>query len=83
MPDPTDAQSLLRVLGMVNHLAKLLSRLSEETEVLRNLTETYTQWCWFPTHARAVVRVKEMIISTPALTYYDVTKPVVIHCESV
>ena len=81
MPYPTDAQSLRRFLGMVNYLDKFLPRLSEETEVLRKLTEKDTQWCWFPTHAQAVARVKEMIISAPVLAYYDVTKPVVIQCD--
>ena len=42
MPDPTDAQSLRRFLGMVNYLAKFLPRLSEETEILRKLTEKDT-----------------------------------------
>ena len=45
MPDPTDAQSLRRFLGMVNYLAKFLPWLSEETEVLRKLTEKDAQWC--------------------------------------
>ena len=82
MPDPTDAQSLRRFLGMVNYLAKLLPRLSEETELLRKLTEKDAQWCWFPPHAQAVAQVEEMIISAPVLTYYDVTKPVVIQCDA-
>ena len=82
MPDPTDAQSLRRFLGMVNYLAKFLPRLSEETEVLRKLTEKDAQWCWFPTHAQAVARIKEIIISAPVLAYYDVTKPVVIQCDA-
>ena len=82
MPDPTDAQSLRRFLGMVNYLAKFLPRLSEETEVLRKLREKDAQWCWFPAHAQAVARVKEMIISAPVLAYYDVTKPVVIQCDA-
>ena len=60
MPDPTDAQSLHSLLGMVNYLAKFLPRLSEQTEVLRKLTEKNAQWCWFPVHAQAVARVKEM-----------------------
>ena len=82
MSDPTDAQSLRRFLGMVNYLAKFVPRLSEETEVLRKLTEKDAQWCWFPTHARVVARIKEMIISAPVLAYYDVTKPVVIQCDA-
>ena len=67
---------------MVNYLAKLLQRLSEETEVLRKLAEKDDQWCCFPAHAQAVARVKEMIISAPFLAFYDVTKPVVIQCDA-
>ena len=82
MPDPTDVQSLRRFLGMVNYLAKFLPRLSEETEVLRKLTEKGAEWCWLQSHADAVTHVKEMIVSAPVLAYYDVKKPVVIQCDA-
>ena len=82
MPDPTDVQSLRRFVGMVNYLAKFLPRLSEETEVLRKLTEKDAEWCWLQSHADAVTRVKEMIVSAPVLAYYDVKKPVVIQCDA-
>ena len=82
MPDPTDAQALRRFLGMVNYLAKFLPRLSEETEVLRKFTEKDALECWFHGNAQAVAGVKEMIISTPVLAYYDVTEPVAIQCDA-
>ena len=82
MPDPTDVQSLRRFLGMVNYLAKFLPRLSEETEVLRKLTEKDVEWCWLQSHTDAVVHIKEMIVSAPVLAYYDVNKPVVIQCDA-
>ena len=82
MPDPTDVQSLRRFLGMVNYLAKFLPRLSEETEVLRKLTEKDAEWCWLQSHTDAVAHVKEMIVSAPVLAYYDVNKPVVIQCDA-
>ena len=72
MPDPTDVQSLRRFLGMVNYLTKFLPRLSEETEVLRKLTEKDAEWSWLPSHADAVAHVTEMIVSAPVLAYYDV-----------
>ena len=77
MPDPIDVQSLHRFLGMVNYLSKFLPRLSEETEVLRKLTEKDAEWCWLQSHTDAVVHVKEMIVSVPVLAYYDMNKPVV------
>ena len=44
MPHPADVQSLRRFLGMVNYLAKFLPCLSDETEVLRKLTEKDAEW---------------------------------------
>ena len=82
MPDPTDVKSLRRFLGMVNYLAKFLPRLSDETELLRKLTEKDSEWCWFPAHADAVAHVKEMIVTAPVLAYYYVSKPVVIQCDA-
>ena len=55
MPDPTDFHSLRRFLRMINYLAKFLPRLSDETEVLRNLTEKEAEWCWLPAHAAALI----------------------------
>ena len=82
MPDPTDVQSLRRFLGMVNYLSKFLPRLSEETEVLKKLTEKDAEWCWLQSHTYAVVHVKERIVSASVLAYYDVNKPVVIQCDA-
>jgi len=53
-----------------------LPRLSDETEVLRKLTEKEAEWCWLPVHAAALACVKEMIVTAPVLAYYDVNKPV-------
>ena len=55
--DPTDVHSLCRFLGMVNYLAKFLPCLSDETEVLRKLTERDAEWCWLPAHADALAHV--------------------------
>ena len=55
MPHPTDVQSLRRFLGMVTYLGKFLPCLSDETEVLRKLTEKDAEWCWLTAHKEAVV----------------------------
>ena len=81
-PDRTDVQSLRRFLRMVNHFAKFLPRLSEETEVLRKLTEKDAEWCWLQSRTDAVDRVKEMIVSAPVLAYYDVNKPMIFQCDA-
>ena len=40
---------------------------------MRKLTEKDSQWNWFPAHAQALARVKEMIMSAAVLAYYDET----------
>ena len=82
MPEPNDASSLRRYLGMVNYLAKVLPRLSDETEVLRRLLDKDAEWCWLPAHAKAVSRIKAMMITAPVLAYYNVKKPVTIQCDA-
>ena len=82
MPHPTDVQSLRRFLCMINYLDKFLPGLSDETEVLRKLTEKDAEWCWLKAHEEAVVRIQRMISTAPVLAYYDVTKPVTIQCDA-
>ena len=82
MPHPTNVQSLRRFLGMVNYLAKFLPCLSDETEVLRKLTEKDAEWCWLTAHEEAMARIQRMISTAPVLAYYDVTKPVTIQCDA-
>ena len=40
-----------------------------------------TEWCWLPAHAKAVSRIKAMMITAPVLAYYNV-KPVTIQCNA-
>ncbi len=82
MPHPTDVQSLRRFLGMINYQAKFLPGVSDETEVLRKLTEKDAEWCWLKAHEEAVVRIQRMISTAPVLAYYDVKKPVTIQCDA-
>ncbi len=82
MPHPKDVQSLRRFLCMINYLDKFLPGLSDETEVLRKLTEKDAEWCWLKAHEEAVVRIQRMISTAPVLAYYDVTKPVTIQCDA-
>ena len=82
MPHPTYVQSLRRFLGMVTYLAKFFPCLSDETEVLRKLTEKDAEWCWFTANEEAVVRIQRMISTAPVLAYYDVTKHVTIQCDA-
>ncbi|CAB4012906.1 Hypothetical predicted protein [Paramuricea clavata] len=69
MPFPTDVQSLRRFLGMVTYLARCLPCVSDETKVLRKLTEKDAEQCWLIAHKESVVRIQRLISIAPVLAY--------------
>ena len=74
MPTPTDTTSMKRALGLVTNLSKLLPRLSEVCEVLRQLDHNGVEWHWREEHAKACEEVKRLTTTTSVLAYYDVNK---------
>ena len=82
MPCPTDVASARTFLGMVNYLAKFLPGLSDETEVLKKLTEKDVKWCWLTTHEEAMAHIQRMISTAPLPAYYDVAQPITIQCDA-
>ena len=82
MPAPKDAKAVQRLLGSVNYLAKFVPHLSNIMQPLRRLLDKDTEWCWLHTHQQAFDEMKKALTTTPALTYYDVMKPVVIQCDA-
>ena len=82
MPAPKDAKAVQRLLGSVNYLAKFVPHLSNIMQPLRRLLDKDTEWCWLHTHQQAFDEMKKALTTTPALSYYDVMKPVVIQCDA-
>ena len=82
MPAPKDAKAVQRLLGSVNYLAKFVPHLSNIMQPLRRLLDKNTEWCWLHTHQQAFDEMKKALTMTPALSYYDVMKPVVIQCDA-
>ena len=82
MPVPKDAKAVQRLLGSVNYLAKFVPHLSNIMQPLRRLLDKDTEWCWLHTHQQAFDEMKKALTTTPALSYYDVMKPVVIQCDA-
>ena len=82
MPAPKDAKAVQRLLGSVNYLAKFVPHLSNIMQPLRRLLNKDTGWCWLHTHQQAFDEMKKALTTTPALSYYDVMKPVVIQCDA-
>jgi hypothetical protein len=82
MPPPTDTTGLQRLLGMVRYLTQYIPEESSITAPLRELLKKETEWKWQPEHDEALEKLKTVLTSDPVLTFYDVTKPVVLQVDS-
>ena len=82
MPAPTDKESVRCFVGFITCLSKFIPRLSEELAPLRELLKSDVVYQWQPAQARAFERLKELCCHLPVLAYFDVNKPVEIHCDA-
>ena len=82
MPAPTDKKGVERLLGTINYLAKFIPNVSEVTAPIRELIRKDTVFTWSHTQQSAFNKIKSILSKSPVLTYYDVTKPVVVSCDA-
>ena len=83
MPPPTDRPALMRLLGMATYLAKFVPNFSEVTAKLRELLAKDAEYVWDDTiHGAALRKLKDILMTSPVLRYYDVSKPLVIQCDA-
>ena len=71
MPMPKDIKAVQRLLGFTQYLSKFLSRLSDVTKPLREITQKDAVWIWDYPQQTAVDKLKQMITNTPVLRYYS------------
>ena len=82
MPDPTDVAKLLHFLSMVNYLGRYLQNLSSVLQPVTELLEKDRVWMWGPPQISAVAKIKEMLTSAPALTYFDPEKATTVSADA-
>uniref|UniRef100_A0AAR2JIE4 ribonuclease H n=1 Tax=Pygocentrus nattereri TaxID=42514 RepID=A0AAR2JIE4_PYGNA len=82
MPRPTDVKAVQRLVGMVNYLSKFYAHLSDDCEILRQLTHKDSVWDWAPMHEKAFVRLKTNIAKTPVLRYYSPKEELTLQCDT-
>ena len=82
MPTPTTVTQVRSFLRMCNYLAKFVQNLSQATEPLRRLTENNVKFVWDEGEQRCFDQVKDLISGDLLLAYYDMSKPVTIHCDA-
>lgn len=82
MPQPTDVKGVQRLLGMVNYLSKFCNHLSDQCEILRQLTHKDNLWDWTETHEEAFRKIKETIANAPVLKYYNPEEELTLQCDA-
>lgn len=82
IPEPKNSKELARFLGMVTYVSKFIPNLAEKTANLRNLCKKNTQWDWSLQCSRDFEILKDLLMKTPVLQYFDVSKPIVLSVDS-
>ena len=82
MPAPTDMAGVQRLLGLAQYLSKFLPHLSDITKPLRELTQNDVQWVWGTAQQTALEALKEAVVTTPVLRYYNLEEDVTLQCDA-
>ncbi|KAJ8356687.1 hypothetical protein SKAU_G00194810 [Synaphobranchus kaupii] len=82
MPRPTDVKGVQRLVGMVNYLSKFYVHLTDDCEILRQLTHKDNIWEWTDIQEQAFQRLKDKIADTPVLQYYKQEDELTLQCDA-
>ena len=82
MSQSTCKQEVLSLRGFVNYLSKLLPRLADVAQPLRDLTTKHSKFTWAEQHDTAFQEVKKLVVNHPILKYYDCNAEVTLQCDA-
>ena len=82
MPTPKDVISVQRLLGLAQYLSKFLPHLSDITKPLCELTQKDIAWVWDHPQQEALEKLKQAVMSTPVLRYYNINEEVTLQCDA-
>ena len=82
MPAPSDKTGLVRLLGMVQYLAKFCANLSDLVRQLRDLLKKDAAWVWDAQQQQVLNEVKEKVSTLPILRLFDRTAPIVVSVDA-
>ena len=82
MPAPTDKEGVLRLLGTVNYLDKFIQHKAELQGPISQLTQKDKSFVWDLQQQEAFDKIKSVIISAPALAYFDNNKETVLNVDA-
>ena len=82
MPMPKNIAAVQRLLGLAQYLSKFLPHLSDIMKPLRDLTQKEVDWVWDHPQQEAMDKLKQAVMSTPVLRYYNIQEEVTLQCDA-
>ena len=82
MPAPSDKMGLVRLLGMVQYLAKFCANLSDLVRPLRDLLKEDTAWGWDAQQQQVLNEVKEKMSKLPIFRLFDHNAPIFVSVDA-
>ena len=82
MPTPKNVAGVQKLLGLTQYLSNFLPHLSDITKPLQELTQKDTEWVWDHVQQNALEKLKQAVIGTPVLRYYNINEEVTLQCDA-
>ena len=82
MKPPSNVKELQTILGLATYLSRFTPNLSELTAPLRELCRQDAIFTWEKGHQEAFEKLKERLISSSVLRYFDKDKPLTIQVDA-
>lgn len=82
MPKREDKAALMRLLGMLQYLAKFIPNLAEVSAPVRKLLESDIAWHWDSEQQESFRKLKSLVSHTPVLRYFDVSKDITLSVDA-
>ena len=76
IPTPRNKEDLQRFLGLMTYLSQFIPRFSEQAHCLRDLLKKEVPWHWDADHQECFERLKESVLTTHTLQFYNAAQPV-------
>ena len=82
MPPPSSKREVQSFIGMINYLTKFLPRLTELSELIRELIKDKVPFNWGPEHQESFAMLKKELVRAPVLVYYNPQKETILQTDA-
>ncbi|KAF0029439.1 hypothetical protein F2P81_018544 [Scophthalmus maximus] len=82
MLSPSNVGELRRGLGLINYQGKFMPGLSNALHPVTELLRKESEWAWGELQERALGKAKAMLLSAPALAYYNSNRQTVVSADA-